>query len=276
MLSNSRVSLVSTPIGNLKDISLRARESLVECELVIAEDTRSTKSLMQLLEIDYANKKFLTFHEHNQDNVEHLVSLIQTFEKVVIVSDAGSPVLSDPGFPLVEKCREVDIEVISVPGPSAVICALEVSGLPPVPFMFLGFLPRKKEARLSLFSKAAPGVTYVGFESPNRVIGLVDDLLECNGDFDIVLARELTKKFEETNRINRDNWASVKNQIKAKGEFVVLYRLKDKAQEMDIGLVKLEALADAYLSKPTPKALARLLAPIKGLSVKECYELLKL
>jgi 16S rRNA (cytidine1402-2'-O)-methyltransferase len=275
ILSVCQVSLVSTPIGNLGDLSTRAKKSLIESDLIIAEDTRSTKSLLQLIEVDYSEKKFLTFHEHNQDNIDFLIHTIESFRNVIIVSDAGSPLLSDPGFPLVEKCREKGINVTSIPGPSAVVCALEVSGLAPVPFMFMGFLPRKKEARQNLFSKSIPGITYIGFESPNRVISLVEDLLEIEGDFDIVLARELTKKFEETYRFNRDSWPGIKDRIKAKGEFVVLFRLTSEKPIEDVGNKKLESLANAYLEKPTPKALARLLAPIKGLSVKECYELLK-
>lgn len=187
--------LVATPIGNLADITQRALRTLGEVDVIAAEDTRSTR---RLLEHHGIQAKLVSLFEHNERaRVPELLGRLERGESVAVVTDAGSPGISDPGFPLVRAAVEAGVRVESIPGPSAVIAALQVSGLPTDSFTFVGFLPPKRVARKKrLEALRERPETLVAFESPHRIEGCLEDLEEVWGTRPIALARELTKTFE--------------------------------------------------------------------------------
>ena len=191
--------VVATPIGNLGDISLRALATLAAANLVVAEDTRVTKVLLAHYGI---TTPLFAYHEHNADDVRpQLIGRLVTGQALALVSDAGTPLISDPGFRLVGEALKRDIAVTSLPGASAVLAALVVAGLPTSRFFFEGFLPPKSAARRQRIAELAtvPG-TLVFFESPRRVVDLVADLAAVLGPREAAVARELTKMFEAVKR----------------------------------------------------------------------------
>lgn len=193
---SGRLYVVATPIGNLDDISLRATRILGMVDRILAEDTRHSRRLLDHLGI---SRPMLTLHEHNEDEMlPRLLALFGAGESLALISDAGTPLISDPGFPLVRACRESGVEVIPVPGPSALIAALSVSGLPSDHFCFHGFLPRKQPARRALLETLRGSTaTLVFYESTHRVLSALQDLVEVfGGGRRAVLARELTKIHE--------------------------------------------------------------------------------
>ena len=192
--------LAATPIGNLGDASKRLRELLASAEHIAAEDTRELKKLATRLEVKL-HAKLYSLHEHNEsDRLAQLVEIAKT-KDVVVVSDAGMPTVSDPGFLLVRQCIANDIEVSVVPGPSAVLAALAVSGLATDRFCFEGFLPRKQGERKSVFeSVKTDSRTLIFFEAPHRILDSLEDAHTVLGDRPASVSRELTKKFEHTER----------------------------------------------------------------------------
>lgn len=191
--------LVGTPIGNLGDLTDRARRTLAEVALIAAEDTRRTGRLLRELGIE---ARMVSFFEGNEERrVPELVAALRAGDDVAVVSDAGMPGLSDPGYRLVRACAEQGLPVDVVPGPSAAVAALVISGLPTDRFVFEGFLPRAGRARaLRLRALSEERRTCVLFESPRRVARTLEDLLETSGDRRAVLARELTKLHQEVVR----------------------------------------------------------------------------
>ncbi|MDT8369862.1 MAG: 16S rRNA (cytidine(1402)-2'-O)-methyltransferase [Longimicrobiales bacterium] len=189
--------LVSTPIGNLEDLSERARRILGEVDHVAAEDTRHTGRLLQRLEID---TDLISLHRHNEAERVHLLTQwLDAGEAIALVSDAGTPLVSDPGARLVRAVREAGHTVVPVPGPSAVLAALTASGLPSERFTFLGFLPRKGRDREALLRRVALSrETTILFESPERTVALLGALVAaCGADREASVAREMTKRHEE-------------------------------------------------------------------------------
>lgn len=194
-----KLIIVATPIGNLEDLSSRAAQALREADLVACEDTRRTGRLLDHLG---AKRRLLSLHEHNErQRVSRVIDAIGEGNQVVLVSDAGTPLLSDPGFVLVRECLAQGIETLHIPGPSALITALVQSGLPPHPFTFAGFPPPKSGKRRRFFERFAElDHTLILYESPHRILASLDDLLEVVGDRPASLSRELTKLHEETLR----------------------------------------------------------------------------
>lgn len=193
--------LAATPIGNLGDASARLREVLASANFIAAEDTRSLLKLASMLQIKLHAKLF-SLHEHNEiERIQQILEIAET-QDVVVVSDAGMPTVSDPGFALVRAAVEVGIDVTVIPGPSAVLAALSVSGLPTDRFSFEGFLPRKRSDRIRMFkSLQAEPRTMVFFESPHRILESLEDAAEVFGHgHQATVSRELTKKFEHTER----------------------------------------------------------------------------
>jgi len=193
--------LAATPIGNLADASPRLVEAMVESKFIAAEDTRSLLKLANSLGVKL-NARLFSLHEHNEgDRLKQILEIAQD-EPVLVVSDAGMPTVSDPGFLLVRAAVEAKIEVTVIPGPSAVLSALAVSGLPTDRFTFEGFLPRKQGDRRKMFaSLAREPRTMVFFESPHRILeSLEDAVLELGADRAATVSRELTNKFEHTER----------------------------------------------------------------------------
>ncbi|MDK2885554.1 MAG: rRNA (cytidine1402-2-O)-methyltransferase [Thermosipho sp. (in: thermotogales)] len=193
-----KLILIGTPIGNIEDISLRALKVLKEVDLILSEDTRRTLKLLNYYSI---SKPIDSFNEHSSmKKKEKILERLKNGEKIAYVSDAGMPVISDPGTDLVNMCHENDIEVDIIPGPSAVLTALAASGYYGNRFLFLGFMPRDKKRR-RLLRKIKEGIEltdiFIFFESPERLIKTLKDILNIVGDIEIFVARELTKKFQE-------------------------------------------------------------------------------
>jgi 16S rRNA (cytidine1402-2'-O)-methyltransferase len=212
-----KLFVVSTPIGNLSDITLRALETLKSVDMIACEDTRHTLQLLNHFEI---KKSLISYHQYSKiGKIEQIISTILDNKDVAIVTDAGTPGISDPGEILIHEAIKNKIEVVPIPGVSAAITALSVSGLPTDEFVFIGFLPHKKGRQTKLKELATLNRTIILYESPFRIIKLLNELLEFVGDRDVAVCRELTKKFEE---IYRGKISEVLPEIKEKGEFVVI------------------------------------------------------
>ena len=215
--------LVATPIGNLADITHRALQVLKDIDLIACEDTRHTNKLLNHYGI---TTKTISYHEHNeQQRATHLIEKLKEGTNIAVVSDAGTPSISDPGFRLVRAAIENDITVVPVPGPSALISALIAAGLPTDEFFFAGFLPSRTNARRNRLSElqSVPG-TLIFYEAPHRLAAALKDALEVLGEREAVVARELTKLHEEIRRGRLSelaaDYADKQNDIR--GEIVVL------------------------------------------------------
>lgn len=193
---SGRLLIVGTPLGNLSDMSPRAVQALKSADLILCEDTRHTRKLLTHFGIDRPTD---SYHDHNEDQkAAMLADRLERGETLALVSDAGMPVISDPGFPLVRLARERGIVVEPIPGPFAGVLALAASGIAPLPFTFLGFTPHRQGERLDFYRRAAElGHTVVIYESPERVVASLEDALEVLGDAEVTVARELTKMHEE-------------------------------------------------------------------------------
>ena len=191
-----KLFVVATPIGNLSDITLRAIETLKTSDLIAAEDTRQTKILLNRYEI---KKPSTSYHKFNiKEKTRHIIGQLQAGKTISLVSDAGMPGISDPGEELIKEAIDNGIEVVPIPGASAVITALSVSGLPTKRFVFEGFLPHEGKNRRRILRKLIDEErTIVFYESPHRLIKSLNDMLAILGDRKICVAREMTKKFEE-------------------------------------------------------------------------------
>ncbi len=213
--------LVATPIGNLNDITLRALETLRQVDFVASEDTRKTGMLLKHFDIQ---KPQISFHEHNEQHVgARIEELLKQGQSVAVVSDAGTPGISDPGFTLVRRAIQAQIEVTMIPGPTAFVMALVLSGLPVHSFTFRGFPPRKTIGRRKFFlvDKESPH-TLIYYESPYRLESFLRDALEVFGDRAAAIANDLTKMFEKVERGTLSTLLSSVEKTKLKGEFVVV------------------------------------------------------
>lgn len=265
--------VVATPIGNLGDISQRAKETLEKVDLIAAEDTRHTGKLLSHLGI---KKPMQSLHAHNEHTrSEKLIDLMQAGNSIALVSDAGTPLISDPGFPLIRAAQKTNIPIIPIPGPSAVIAALSVSGLPCDRFIFEGFLPAKSKARLEqLKTLATETRTLVFYESPHRIKQMIADMLTVFGsERETVIARELTKTFEQIKQAplaETQAWLHASSNHQ-RGEFVVLVKgaeEKQTATESDI-----DNLLEILLQELPVKQAAKIAAKISGAPKNKLYEL---
>ena len=215
-----KLYIVSTPIGNLKDITLRAIETLKEVDFILCEDTRTSGNLLNHFEI---KKELISLNAFNEKNkIEFIVNRILSNQTAALISDAGTPLISDPGVRLVSACIEKEIEIIPIPGPSALIAALSMSGLPTDAFVFEGFLPQKKGRQTKLKELAEEKRTIVLYESTYRIEKLLKELNEFLPNRFVVVCREITKKFEENWRgFPKDILETLENKT-IKGEFVVV------------------------------------------------------
>ena len=220
-LTPSTLYLVATPIGNLEDITLRALRVLKECDVVAAEDTRHSGQLLKHFGISKPMLSYFQFNEAKRS--EEIIERLRRGEKVALVTDAGSPGISDPGERVVKAALAAGMRVESVPGASALVAALTASGLSTEEFHFVGFLPHKSGQRRRRLErlKAVPG-TLVFYESPFRIGKLLEELKDIYPERDVVMARELTKKFEEYLRGKPSQLLEILSKRSLKGEFVVL------------------------------------------------------
>ena len=217
----SKLYLIPTPIGNLEDITLRALRLLKEMDMVLAEDTRTTRKLFTHYEI---STPLAPFHMHNEHKVVNKwIERLKSGEKIALVSDAGTPAISDPGFLLVRECVKNDIEVDCLPGATAFVPALVNSGLPSEKFIFEGFLPSKKGRQTRLKILAEEERTMIFYESPHRIVKTLSQFMEYFGDERIVsVSREISKMFEETKRGSMKYVKEYFEEKKPKGEFVII------------------------------------------------------
>jgi 16S rRNA (cytidine1402-2'-O)-methyltransferase len=220
-LQSGTLYLVATPIGNLEDITLRALRTLRECDVVAAEDTRHTGLLLKHFEISKPLISYFQFNEARRS--EEIIERLRRGEKVALVTDAGTPGISDPGERVVQAAIRAGLRVESVPGPSALVAAITASGLPTDEFHFIGFLPHKPGRRRKRLEALLhiPGTVAI-YESPYRIERLLRELEELFPARQVVLARELTKRFEEYLRGTAAELRQTLEQRKVKGEFVVL------------------------------------------------------
>jgi len=222
--------MVATPIGNLRDITLRAIKVLQTVDVIACEDTRKTGILLsQILPKEIQRPRLISYYEQNElQRIPEVISALKDGLNIALVSDAGTPTISDPGFKLVRECIREGTKVESIPGASSVITALTVSGLPTDKFLFLGYPPKKPGHRKTLFenlTKLPIKSTIILFEGPHRLFRTLEGMKEVFGDVDIVICRELTKIYEEIRREKISNSLEHFSKTTPKGEFVILFHV---------------------------------------------------
>ena len=265
--------IVATPIGNLDDITFRAVEVLKSVDTVLAEDTRHSKKLLLHLDI---SKPIRAFHEHNErEKTKAIIGELQSGKSIALISDAGTPLISDPGYYLVAQTKKEGLKVVPIPGPSALIAALSASGLASDSFTFLGFLPSKQTARIKLLKNLVSRTeTSIFYESPKRILATLTDMQAIFGDDrEVCLAKELTKAFETIHTDSIPNLIKYLTSDKSyqKGEFVLLISATDKIDiaEAETQLYYLLPILCAELG--ASKA-AKIAAKITGIDKKQCYK----
>lgn len=263
--------IVSTPIGNLEDITFRAIKILNEVEVVFAEDTRVSKKLFNYYNI---NTKLISYYEERKyEKIENVLDYLKQGKDVALISDAGTPGISDPGFELINKVIESGYYVVSIPGVSAAITALTTSGLLMQPHLFVGFLPRKQnEIKQVLLNMSEIEATLIFYESPNRVNKTLEHLFSVLGDRKVVLARELTKLYESINRTTL-GLAVLEEQIN-KGEYVILV---EGYQKVEIINPDIKEYVSKYIKLGNnEKEAMRLAAKELNISRREVYQKYKI
>ncbi len=263
---------VATPIGSARDITLRALDILASADLIAAEDTRTARKLMEIHGVPLNGRKVVAFHDHSGDgSVAGLVDLIAGGKSVAYVSEAGTPLIADPGYELGRAAIARDLPVTSAPGASAVLAALTVSGLPTDRFAFVGFLPATKQARdAEIAQLRALPFTLVFYESPKRVEEMLASLRDIlGGDRQAVVCRELTKKFEEVTRGTLANVASAFKERRVKGELVVLIGRVGATQVAEVDIT--DALREAMKTMRVKDA-ATVVAGALGLPRRQVYQ----
>jgi len=274
-VSGGRLLLIGTPIGNLSDLSARALEALRSAELLLCEDTRHTRKLLDHYGIDVPVD---SFHDHNEDEkAAKIAERIRGGARIGLVSDAGLPLLSDPGYALVRLAREQGLTVEPISGPFAAALAVISSGLPPLPFLFAGFPPHRSGERRDFYLRyRAFDATLVLYESPQRLIDSLQDALEVIGDVPMTMAREMTKLHEEFlhGRIS-EVVAQLQSRDMIRGEVTVVLDLRDRAVESKPSNEHLkEEFARLRDEGMRRNDATRMLADRYGLSRKELYRLL--
>jgi 16S rRNA (cytidine1402-2'-O)-methyltransferase len=213
--------IIATPIGNLEDISKRAMRILGDVDVIVCEDTRHTGLLLSTLNIK-APKLVSYYDEVELKRAPELIELLEQGKSIALVSDAGTPLISDPGYVLISSAHKAGIPVRTVPGPSAAVAALSLSGLPPTPYMFVGFPPEREASRVKQLQSLPTDTTLIFFVAPHKLAATLEDMKSIWGDVQIVICRELTKQFEETWRGTIGEALSSIERFK--GELVLLKR----------------------------------------------------
>ena len=273
MVANpGRLAVISTPIGNLGDLSPRAREELAAAELVAAEDTRRTGQLLTTLGL---SRPLVSLHEHNEtERIDELLERLRGGARIALVSDAGTPLLSDPGFELVRRVAQEGVSIVAVPGPSAITAALSIAGLPTERFSFEGFLPaRLGERRTRLAELAGEARTLVFFEAPHRIAECLDDMAAAfGGARRAAVARELTKVFET---VYRGTLATLCTQARSDANFTLgeITLLVEGAARASINPARaqLDATLEVLLAELAPSKAAALAARLTGAKRNDAY-----
>ncbi len=270
----SALFVVSTPIGNLKDITLRALETLKSVDLIAAEDTRITRRLLSAYQI---TGSLVSYREQNREKAARsIMDALGEGRRVALVTDAGTPGISDPGAHLISLCIREGIDVVQIPGASSILCALSISGLDTSQFVFLGFLPRKgKKRRIVLLDIGRETKTVVIFESPQRVRETLVDILDCAGDRRCALCREMTKVHEE---VIRGKVSEVLTEIdrrpNLRGEVVIVLAGREREDETGIDLETVRREVARYRAghpeKKTREA-AEAISVLLGIPTKVAY-----
>ena len=275
-MSSGKLYVVATPIGNLSDITLRAIETLKSVNVILAEDTRHSKTLLQHHAID---KPLLALHEHNEKaTAEKIIVRVQAGESFALISDAGTPLMSDPGFHLVRAMQKAKLPVIAIPGPCALVAALSVAGLPTDRFCFLGFLPAKSSGRKEkLKTLQNETMTAVLYEAPHRIVECIEDIGEVLGqDRQVVLVKEITKPFEAVKSGSASElvlWLT-EDPLRQKGEFVLLIAGKTEQADADSGImIQSKAVLQQLLTELSIKQAVSLAVKITGGKKNELYDL---
>ena len=265
--------IVATPIGNLDDITFRAIEVLKTVDVILAEDTRHSKRLLNHYDIATPMR---AFHEHNETQKSTMmINELLVGKTMALISDAGTPLISDPGYVLVSEAKKAGVTVVPIPGPSAIISALSASGVASDRFSFFGFLPAKQTARLKAIQASAHlDETAIFYESPKRILACLFDFQSVLGDQRVVcLAKELTKSFET---IKTDALPMLIDYLQVddahqKGEFVILISGVDKNNKVE-GEEQLDKILPILLSEMGASKAAKLAAKITGIDKKHCYQ----
>ena len=220
MSDSGQLFVVGTPIGNLEDITLRAISTLQNVDMVLAEDTRNSKKLLDAHNID---TKMISYHEHSSEkDIKRIIDLLLEGKDLALISDAGTPTISDPGYGLIRHCIKNNIIITPIPGASAITAAMSISGLPSDSFTFIGFLPQKKGRMKKIEQLKNIDNTIMLFESPFRLEKTLNQLLDSLGNRSVVVGRELTKLYEEVIRGNLDELIKYFSKSKVKGEIVIM------------------------------------------------------
>ena len=261
--------MVATPIGNLEDISSRAIRILGEVDLIACEDTRHTRKLLDRYGL---TKTLVSYHEHNeQPRAAELLGDLQAGKNIALVSDAGTPLIADPGYRLVEQAREQGVNVTPVPGPCALITALSASGLPTDSFLFHGFLPPKQGQRRKLLTELKTlEATLIFYEAPHRILQTLEDIAATLGERRVVLARELTKIHEEFLRGTPGELRSaLAERPSVKGEFTVMV---SRGESSEADATPLDAAVEKLIESGIPRMDAlKTVARQRGLSKRDVY-----
>lgn len=265
--------IVATPIGNMRDITLRALDVLRGCDLILCEDTRVTRKLLNAYDI---RSPMFSYHNYSEDQkLDNVLAHLRSGKAVVLVSDAGMPLISDPGYRLVKACAEEGIYVTSLPGANAPLSALQLSGLPTDSFCFLGFLPAKSSGRRRVLQKWIDVYsTLVFFESPRRLVGMLGDLdVVCPGR-PVAVVREITKMFEEVKRGSAPELiAYYQAEGAPKGEVVVVAGPPAADNFVPVENEEVERRMRALLKGRRTKEAADILASETGMGRKDAYNL---
>ncbi|MDD4556048.1 MAG: 16S rRNA (cytidine(1402)-2'-O)-methyltransferase [Alphaproteobacteria bacterium] len=263
--------IVATPIGNLNDVSARAIEILSNAEVIACEDTRVTKKLFSLLGISL-KKNFIALHNFNEEEqAPKIVEEVMSGKSVALVSDAGSPLISDPGYKLIKKCKEAGIYICTIPGCCALVCALQLSGLPTNRFMFAGFIPNKEKARKDFFEPLKKlDATLIFYETAPRILKSLQAAKDVFGNREMSVAREITKLYEECLTADVDELILHFSEKEAKGEMVFMVAPFDGDVNEDIDLEKL--LLQKLAEKSLKDAVKEIVETYK-FNKNEVYEL---
>jgi 16S rRNA (cytidine1402-2'-O)-methyltransferase len=266
-----KLYLVATPIGNLEDITLRALRTLKEVDLIACEDTRHTRKLLTHYDI---HKPLVSYHEHNErTRSKELIQDLLAGKNIAIVSDAGTPGISDPGSSVISDAIDASIEVIPIPGPSALITALIASGLPTDEFLFAGFLPVKSSARQAKLNALA-GIqsTLIIYESPHRLRRTLQDMVEPFGKRRAVIAREITKLHEDFKRGLVNDLIAMIDEESIRGEYVIVIEGATAIQQTQTGTIIEQVNALVEESGLSKKDAIKRVARLNGLSKSDVYQ----